>query len=153
MLGAVSLLISVWIMYMSMQLPATRYEGDPGPRMFQIMGAAILALCGIALLIAPEKGTSQFMTKAQWLAAGKMFLAYIVIIALLYFFGFIVAVPVMLFVVTFMLSKLSVKDASTKKRLLISLIFGLVCGAALYLIYVIALDAKMPGGVFWNLFK
>ena len=152
-LGAVSLLISAWIIYMSMQLPATRYEGDPGPRMFPIMGAVILALCGIGLLVAPEKGTGQFMTKAQWLAAGKMFLAYVVLIALLYFFGFIVAVPVMLVVVTFMLSRLSVKDASTKKRLLISLIFGLVCGAILYLIYVIALDAKMPGGVFWNLFK
>ena len=152
-LGAVSLLISIWVIYMSMQLPETRYEGDHGPRMFPLMGAAILALCGIGLLVAPEKGTGQFMTKAQWIAAGKMFLAYVVLIALLYFFGFIVAVPVMLVVITFMLSKLSVKNASTKKRLLISLIFGLVCGAALYLIYVLALDAKMPGGVFWNLFK
>ena len=152
-LGAVSLLISAWITYMSLQLKATAYEGDPGPRMFPLIGAAILAICGIGLIVAPEKGTGQFMTKAQWLAAGKMFLAYIVVVAGLYVFGFMVTVPIMLFVVTFMLSKLSAKDTSTKRRLIVSVIFGLVGGAVLYVLYIVALKAQMPRGVFWNLFK
>ena len=44
-------------------------------------------------------------------------------------FGFIIAVPISLFIITFMLSKLSVKDATVKHRLIISLIYGVVGGA------------------------
>ena len=60
-----------------------------------------------------------------------MFLVYILIAVMLFLFGFAVAVPIMLFVVTFMLSKLSLKEASLKKRIINSLIFGAVGGAGL----------------------
>lgn len=152
-LGAASLLIAAWITYLALQFRATGYDGDPGPKMFPLIGAVILAVCGIALLVAPEKGRSQFMTGAQWLAAGKMFAAYIAIVLGLYFFGFVVTVPIMLFVVTFLLSKLSTKDSSVKRRLAVSAVFGIVGGAVLYVLYIIALGIQMPNGVFWNLFR
>jgi hypothetical protein len=62
-----------------------------------------------------------------------------------------VAVPVALFLATFMLSKLSVKDSTVKKRLLISLVYGVVGGAVLWLAYVKGLRAAMPTGVLWKL--
>ena len=72
---------------------------------------------------------------------------------LLWLLGFMFAVPIMLFIITFMLSKLSVKDSTVKHRLIISLIYGVVGGAVLYLAYVVGLKAAMPTGVLIELLK
>ena len=152
-LGVVSILIAAFITYMSVGLRATGYEGDPGPKMFPIMGALLMAVCGILVIINPEKDEKKFLTATQWKSAGIMFLVYILIAVMLFLFGFAVAVPIMLFVVTFMLSKLSLKEASLKKRIINSLIFGAVGGAVMYLAYVVGLGAKMPTGWIWTLVK
>lgn len=152
-LGIFCILFAVFVTSMSMQLKATGYDGDPGPKMFPMIGAVIVAVCGIALIVAPGKPAGAFLTKSQWKSAGLMFGAYVLLILLLYLVGFIGAVPVMLFAITFMLSKLSAKDYSVKKRLIVSAVFGLVGGAVLYLAYVVGLDAKMPAGLVWSLLK
>lgn len=152
-LGAFSICIAAIVTYMSMQLKATGYDGDPGPRMFPMIGGFLMAICGIALIIAPGKSSGAFMTGAQWKAAGALFGVYVLFAVLFYLVGFTVAVPIMLFVVTFMLSKLSAKNTSVKKRLIISAIFGVVGGAALYLAYIVGLGAAMPKGILWSLFK
>ena len=149
-LGVFCLLFASWVTYLSMQLKSTGYQGDPGPRMFPLIGAVIVAVCGIALIIAPEK-EQKFLNREQWKAAFKLFGLYVLLSVMLWLFGFVVAVPVALFMATFMLSKLSVKDSTVKKRLLISLIYGVVGGAVLWLAYVKGLRAAMPTGVLWKL--
>ena len=62
-------------------------------------------------------------------------------------------VPIVLFIVTFLLSKLSVKDSTVKHRLLISIIYGVVGGAVLYFAYVKGLKAQMPTGLLIELLK
>ena len=143
-LGIFCILFAALITYLSMQLRATGYEGDPGPKMFPLIGAVILALCGISLVVKQGEPGKAFLTPTQWKAAGKLFAVYIVFVVLFWLLGFIGAVPLVLFIITFMLSGLSAKDAGIKKRLIISLIFGIVGGAALYLAYVVGLDAQMP---------
>ena len=152
-LGVVTLLVAVWVAYMSMQLKASAYEGDPGPRMFPMIGSVIMAICGIALIIKQGEPGRAFLTAAQWKAAGKLFAVYVLFVLLFWAFGFIVAVPAILFIVTFMLSGLSAKDKSIKQRLIMSLIFAVIGGAALYLAYVVGLDAKMPKGIVFKLLK
>lgn len=152
-LGVVSILIAAFIVHMSMGLRATGYDGDPGPKMFPIMGALLMAVCGILVIVKPEKEQKLFLTASQWKSAGILFAVYILIVVMLFLFGFAVAVPIMLFVVTFLLSKLSLKDASLKKRLINSLIFGVAGGAVMYLAYIVGLGAKMPVGWIWSLFK
>ena len=146
-LGVFCIVFAALIIYLSLQLKATGYEGDPGPKMFPIIGSVIMAICGIALIIAPEKQAKVFLTKEQWKAAFGLFGMYVAFALMLWLFGFLVAVPIALFIITFMLSKLSVKDATVKHRLLISLIYGVVGGAVLYLAYVVGLKASMPTGV------
>ena len=150
-LGVFCILFAALITYMSLQLKATGYKGDPGPKMFPIIGGVIMAICGIALIIAPEKEQKAFLTWSQWKAAFGLFGMYVGLALLLWLFGFMVAVPIVLFIVTFMLSKLSVKDATVKHRLIISLIFGVVGGAVLYLAYVVGLRTQMPTGLLWQL--
>lgn len=152
-LGIFSLALAAFITYMSMGLEATGYEGDPGPKMFPLIGAFIIAVCGIGVIVAPDKESKQFMTKAQWCAAGKLFAMYVAFAVLFWLFGFLVAVPVVLFVVTYMLSGLSMQGKTKKQRLLTSLIYGIVGGAVLYLLYVVALDASMPKALILKLFK
>lgn len=152
-LGIFCILLAAFITYMSMGLKATGYEGDPGPKMFPMIGAVIIAVCGIGVIVAPEKNSKQFMTKAQWISAGKLFAMYVAFAVLFWLFGFLVAVPIVLFIVTYMLSSLSMKGKSAKQRLLVSLIYGIVGGAVLYLIYVVALDASMPKALILKLLK
>ena len=152
-LGVICILLAAVIIYMSLGLRATGYAGDPGPKMFPIIGSVIMAVCGIVLIIAPEKEEKRFLTWTQWKAAFGLFGMYVGLALLLWLLGFIVAVPIVLFIVTFMLSKLSVKDATTKHRLIISLIFGVVGGAVLYLAYVVGLKAQMPTGLLWQIFR
>ncbi|MBQ1311734.1 MAG: tripartite tricarboxylate transporter TctB family protein [Blautia sp.] len=153
LLGFISLGLSVWIAYMSFQLKATAYQGDPGPKMFPLIGAFILAVCGIALIVFPGKKEKGFLTKEQWFSCAKLFSMYVLLIVLLYLFGFLGAVPVMLFIITFMLSKLSLTDKSTGQRFVTSLIFGIVGGIVLYLLYVKLLGAKMPVGVIMKMLQ
>ena len=145
-LGVICVLLAVWVTTMTLQLKPSLYEGDPGPRMFPMIGSVILAICGICLIVKQDAPGKVFLTPAQWKAAGKLFCVYIAFVLLFWLFGFMVAVPVILFVITFMLSGLSIKDASIKKRLILSLIFGIVGGAVLYLAYVVGLGAQMPKG-------
>ena len=152
-LGVICILLAAVITYMAMGLRATGYDGDPGPKMFPIIGSVIMAACGVALIVAPEKEEKKFLTWKQWKAAFGLFGMYVGLALLLWLLGFMVAVPIVLFIVTFMLSKLSVKDATVKHRLIISLIYGIVGGAVLYLAYVIGLKAQMPSGLLWQLFN
>ena len=152
-LGVFCILFAALIIYLSLQLKATSYEGDPGPKMFPIIGSVIMAICGIALIVAPEKEQKVFLSWKQWKAAFGLFGMYVGLALLLWLLGFMIAVPIVLFIVTFMLSKLSVKDATVKRRLLISLIYGVVGGAVLYLAYVVGLKAQMPTGLLFELFQ
>ena len=152
-LGVFCILFAAVIIYLSLQLKATGYEGDPGPKMFPIIGSVIMAVCGIALIVAPEKDQKVFLTRQQWKSAGVLFGMYVLFALLMWLLGFMFAVPIMLFIVTFLLSKLSVKDSTVKRRLIISLIYGVVGGAVLYLAYVIGLKAAMPTGVLIKLLK
>ena len=152
-LGVFCILFAVLITYLSLQLRATGYKGDPGPKMFPIIGGVIMAICGILLIVAPEKDGKRFLTWAQWKAAFGLFGMYVGLALMLWLLGFMVAVPVALFIITFMLSRLSAKDATVKHRLLISLIYGVVGGAVLYLAYVVGLKTQMPAGLLWQLLR
>jgi len=152
-LGVVTILIAAVITFMAMQLKATGYEGDPGPKMFPMIGAAIMFLCGVALIIKPDKKSRVFLNKKQWKAAISMFVVYLGATALFYLVGFAVAVPIIMFALTFMMSKLSLKDLSLKKRIIKSLIFAILGGACVYLAYVVALGANLPKGLLYNLIR
>ncbi len=152
-LGFISLGIALWVTYMSMGLKATAYQGDPGPRMFPLIGAVIMAVCGIVMIVAPGQKEKVFLTKEQWKSCAKLFSMYLLLVLLLYLGGFLAAVPVMLFIITYMLSGLSLTDKTKKQRLVTSLIFGIVGGIVLYLMYVKLLDAKMPEGILMSMLR
>lgn len=145
-LGVISLLLAGMFFYMTMGLKQTQYAGDPGPKLLPFIGSAIMAIFGIVLIVAPGKNGEQFMTKRQWLDVLKLSTVYILYTLCMWLFGFSVTLPVVLFVATFMLSKLSAKDATIKKRLLKSLVFTVIASVVVYILYIYLLDVTFPRG-------
>ncbi|MCQ2552421.1 MAG: tripartite tricarboxylate transporter TctB family protein [Clostridia bacterium] len=150
--GIIAIICAGIITWLSLQMKASAYSGDPGPKMFPMIGAALMFICGLLLIIKPGPEDKKFLTGTQWKDAGIIFLCYIAFVVLLHFFGFGVAAPVVLFVLTYLMSALSMPDATKKKRVITSLIYAILAGAAVYVCYVLLLKARLPKGVFWKLF-
>ena len=72
---------------------------------------------------------------------------------LFYLIGFTATVPIILFILTYMLSKVSAPDMPKKKRIIKILIFAIIGGALIYAAYILGLQARLPKGIIWKLFK
>ena len=152
-IGLVTLLVSAFIIWQTLGLAGTAYEGDPGPKMFPMIGGVLMAVCGILLMIKQGEQTPTFLTKEQWKKCGILFGIYALFLLLMYVFGWVVAMPIILFVLTYVLSGVSMPDATKKKRLLTSLIWAVCCGAGIYLAYKVGLKASVPKGLMNKFYK
>lgn len=152
-IGIITLLVSAWIIWMTVGLEGSGYEGDPGPKMFPMIGGVLMAVCGLLLVIKPEKESKAFLTKEQWKRCGIIFGTYVLFLVLMYVFGWTVGMPITLFVLTFILSSVSMPDASIKKRIITSLIWAVCCGAGIYLAYKVGLKARVPKGLLDKFYK
>ena len=152
-LGVCSVLLSLWIAWITTALNFPTNKGDPGPKLFPFIGAAIIFICGVILIIKPGKDSKTFMTKAQWKSAGIIFGVYILFAVLLWLVGFMIAVPIMLFILTLMFQAQSRPDDPPKKRIIRSLIYAIIAGALIYVAYVIGLQARLPEGLLFGLFS
>ena len=67
-LGIFGILFSAWIVWYSTSfLGDARYEGDPGPKLFPIIGAVIMFICSVVILIKPDPASKQFLSKKRFL--------------------------------------------------------------------------------------
>ena len=149
-LGIASVLISLWIVMETMGLQVIEKRGDPGSRLFPLIGAAIMFICGLAIIIKPGSDEKKFLTKEQWKSAGLIFGVYCLCAILFWLVGFMIAVPIILFIITFLFQGQSRPDDPKSKRLIRSIIYAVIAGAALYVIYVIGLQADLPKGLIFG---
>ena len=150
-LGIFGILFSAWVVVYAINvLRDSRYANDPGPRFFPIFGAVVMFLCSLAILIKPDKTSKKFLTKEQWKSAGIIFGVYVLTAVLFAVIGFTATVPIIIFALTYILSKQSAPDMPMKKRIIKALIFAVIAGAIIYLIYIVALQAKLPKGMLFK---
>ena len=149
-LGICSVLLSAWIIYITTKLNFPINKGDPGPKLFPYIGAGLILICGIILIIKPGKDAKAFMTKEQWKSAAIIFGIYLLFALLLWIVGFMIAVPIMLFILTLMFQAQSRPEDPVKKRVIRSLIYAIIAGALIYVAYVIGLQAKLPVGLLFK---
>ena len=153
-IGLVTVIVSAFIIWQTVLLPGSAYEGDPGPKMFPMIGGVLMAICGIILMIKQgNEEAKQFLTKEQWKKCGILFAVYALFLLLMYVFGWVVAMPIILFILTYILSGVSMPDVTKKKRLLTSLIWAVCCGAGIYLAYKVGLKASVPKGLMNKFYK
>ncbi len=149
-LGIIGLVLSAFIIWQTSMLKATAFIGDPGPKMFPYLASALLAVCSIVLIIKPDKKAKTFLKKDEWIRAVSLFGVYVANLILMHFFGFNVAVPVTLFVITFTFSKMSSKGTGLRARLIKSFLYAAIGFAVLYLFYDVALEAQLPKGILFK---
>ncbi len=153
-LGIILLLISLFFFIFTMQQEPARFEGDPGPKMFPLIGCVLTGVCGILTLVHPEKKEGkQYLSKDEAKRAAKLFGLYAAFLVLIWGVGFMITAPVLLFAISYLFSFESRPDDPTGKRILRSAVYAVIVGAALYLLYVTALQTQLPKGALWQLFK
>ena len=154
MLSIILLLISLFFIFNTTQLRSSGYAGDPGPKMFPFLGAGICVLCAVLLFIKPTggKGKKQF-GPGQFKDALKLLAMYAGIGVLLWLLGFAIAMPIFLFILCFMFSKVTDENIPVKKNVIRSAVYAIIIGAVLYAVFVIALDTQLPTGLIPGLLK
>ncbi len=149
--GILCVVVSAFFGWQSMHIRASLNSGDPGGRLFPLIGCGLLFLCGIALLLRkPPEATAAFLTKPQWKRAAILFSLYILNYLLLWLGGFLVAAPVVLAILCYLFTA---EDAVREKKVRIivrSVIYGVAVGGVIYVLYKYVLDAQMPAGIIWR---
>lgn len=151
LLAIILLVIAAFFFWQSTMLTLPTTEGDPGSRTFPMIGCGILVVCAIILLIKPgPDGKKMRLNKDEKKRLLVMIGLYLLIVAGGIVFGIIYILPVVLYIVSFLFSKSSRPDMPVKKRIITTLIYTVIVCAALYLIYVVALDIDIRPGILFR---
>ena len=151
-LGLAIILIAGFFVWRSLLLPASNLYHDPGPSVYPLIGCGTMILCGLLLILKPgPDGKRMKMNKDEkkrfWAMLGIYFWTVIGTWAL----GVIYTLPITLFIVSYLFSKSSRPDMTTKKRILTTLIYTIIIFAVIYVVYVIVLDVSIKNGVLIDL--
>lgn len=143
---AVSLLFS----WQSRTIRASLNPGDPGPKLFPLIGCGILLICGLLMLLKrPEdKDAAPFLPGVQLKRALLLLGMYFLMFVLMYLFGFLPCVFIMLFVLCCVFLFTSRPEARTQKRksILRAAVYALVLTAVIYAAYDLLLGLQLPSG-------
>lgn len=149
-LSIILLAISAFFAIQANGLRASNLDGDPGPKVFPWMACGLLVACAIYLFIKPGTPSKKMnLSKEEWKRLVIMLALYLFIVLGTIYIGIIYTLPIALFFISYLFSKSSKPELSTKKRLIQTLIYTVAISAALYLIYVVALGVNLkPGKLF-----
>ena len=125
-------------------IPESKVAGDFGSKLFPLMAAWILGICGAGLCLRPcPKEEKPFLEKSQWVRLFGLFGLYGVYAAALKYVGFRYATPVFLFIVLALLSR----AAQRKFNALFAAIYSVALTAGVYWLFQIVLRVRLPKGV------
>lgn len=148
-IGIVLGLVSIGFLYMTSQLPESKYSTAIGPDAFPYLSAGGLLLCAIAIFFRrpTEKDKVPFLDKAGWMRALKMSVLICLFPLLFHFLGFIIASLALLFPMI-LIFDLENKEAAWKAAI-ITIVLTLV----IMLIFEKLLNTSLPSGVFFDLLR
>ena len=151
-LGIAIILIAGFFIWRSLLLPASKLYHDPGPGIYPLIGCGTMILCGLILILKPgPDGTRMKMNKDEKKRFWTMLAIYFGTVLGCWALGMMYILPITLYIVSYLFSKSSRPDMSTKKRLLTTLIYTVIIYAVIYVVYVIVLDVSVKNGVLLDL--
>jgi len=145
--GAVLVILGivVFLMTTTFSIPVT--SSYPGPRMLPDIAAFGFVVCGLGIFIESivnkKEGTS-YLTKEGWLKVVTVFLIIAGYIAGMLVAGYLIATPVILYIMTTLFAKGS--SSTTKGRIMFSVLTAVI----IYLIYVYAFGLTLPSGLLFS---
>ena len=143
-IGIILGLVSLLYLYMTSQLPVSRYSTAIGPRVFPYIAAGGLLLCAIGLVFkketAREKSKGPFLSREGWIRVLKLSVLLALFPLLFKFFGFLVAAVFLLYT---MITLFDLEHGeSFRKKAMVTLSVT----AALYLLFIYVIKIQLPRG-------
>lgn len=140
-LGAISLLF----LYMTSQLPVSKYSTAIGPKVFPNIASGGLLLCAIALFFKKDgigaKEAKPFLDRAGWYRVLKLLILLALFPLIFLYLGFIIASLTLLFVmITFF-------DLNHEESLVKKVISSVSVTAILYVLFVYVINVRLPTGI------
>lgn len=146
-LGTVSIVLSVLVVIYSIGLkPKMQLAvGDPGPSVYPIAAALLLAVCGVAVLFQKEDGdTKEFLSAKEWKRLAGLFGLFVAYTVCLIVFGFLLSSVVMLFVTcTLFMGK-------NKVALWLRVVYSLVLGIGVWYLLKTVFTVSLPTGILFG---
>jgi len=147
-LGIIAIIIAGFFAYQTGNIRVSDLAGDPGPKVFPYAACALIAVCGLGLIIQkPKKTAGKFMNKEEWKRAIVLFAIYIIYVVLLWLIGYIATMPIILFAISYLFS------IGHNPSILKSALYAIGVSAGLYLFYIVLMQSNLPKGIIWDLFK
>lgn len=146
-LGLIMVAFSLLAGYMTSKIGVSILDGDPGPKVFPSAASVLIGLCGIVLFVAPEKKEGKpFLTKTEWKRLINLYGLYLLYWGLLWLVGYRVAIPVVLFIISYLFSN------GTNTKIGKIILYTAAVSAAIIFIYVVLMETRLPEGILFENF-
>ncbi|MCC8125811.1 MAG: tripartite tricarboxylate transporter TctB family protein [Clostridiales bacterium] len=144
LIGVISLIMCLVVFIAARQLKipdSSSATGEPGPRMFPYIAAGLFFLSGIGLILQRQEEDEVFLNGKQWINLGKLLLVIIAYALGLYFVGFVIASPVMLFIAMTMMA------GEKKVPLWVRIVYCILITGIIWLLFVRIFKTVLPSGL------
>lgn len=145
--GAVLVILGIVIFLMTTTFSIPITAAYPGPRMLPSIAAFGFAVCGLGIFVEgtiSKKEEKVFLVKEGWIRVLLTLAVIAAYIAGMTVAGYLIATPVILYVLTTLFAKGS--NTSIKGRV----IFSAAVAVIIYVIYVYAFGLTLPGGMLFG---
>lgn len=145
--GAALVILGVVVFFMTTTFSIPITASYPGPRMLPTIAAFGFVVCGLGIFVEgtmSKKEEKVFLVKEGWIRVLLTLVVIATYIAGMTVVGYLIATPVILYVLTTMFAKGSV--TSVKGRA----IFSVAVAAIIYVVYVYAFGLTLPGGMLFG---
>lgn len=146
--GSIGVVVSVALIISALRLPPSTVPDDVGPAVFPIIAALMILIPSLVLVYNSLKSAEEyipFLNKEEWKRFWLLVGVMILYVVLLYVAGFLIATPIVMFIICLMFSK--GKQIPKWRFAVYSLVFTL----ALYLAFYKGMGLKLPLGEFITL--
>ena len=141
-LGILALILSVGVLISTTRMKTTMSlaEGDPGPWLFPVIAAALIAVCGASILMQKKVEDTGFLSKSEWVRLVILYGIFLVYAVSICLFGFLYSSIVMLFVTCTLFA------GEKKIPVWIRGLYALVLGIAIWYLLKVVFSVPLPAG-------
>ena len=124
------------------QISVRTFNDDPGPKLFPMIGFAILLLCGLGMLVLSKPPADLPKTTRDSVVRGGVMAGLMIVYALgLWIFGYYIATPLMLYAFYHVI-------AGPERRMpLRGVIYALTVTGLVHLVFAYFLNTLLPTGI------
>lgn len=116
--------------------------GEPGPKLFPVIGSVGLFICGVGVFFQKEaENREPFLTKKGWMNILYLMIAMVLYVIVIYYVGFLIPTPFFLFAMINILA-----GKAKRPKLVNSITVSLVLSFGLYFIFTNLLKIVLPAG-------